>query len=227
MLQNCILCLDFVDLSNGTLRAPPFPGAALDDINARLHSNRKEQLTDLTPLQRRSGGTGGGGGGGGGGSAGGTSSGGEGDNKKKNADAYDSEMKKVSWIDTIKGIFAQGAKVLSSEIEEAYAVDDGVSPLSADDYVVFRVIPMVALMTKQAPKYAETRLICTGLSAIFSVMASALTAFELIAFIPTVLGLAHAMNAMSQYWQIDLRLMQINAARNQLHQVSEGAASYD
>ena len=227
--MNLYVSIYFVDLSNGTLRAPPFPGAALDDINARLHSNRKEQLTYLIPIQRRGAATsgGGGGGGGGGGSAGGNSSGGEGDNKKKDSDVDDSEKKKVSWIDTIRGIFAQGAKVSTSSAEEAYAVDDGVSPLSADDYVVFRVIPMAALMTKQAPLYAEARLICTGLSVIFSVMASALTAFELIAFIPTVLALANAMNAMSQYWQIDLRLMQINAARNQLHQVSEGAASYD
>ena len=200
------------DLSNGTLRAPPFPGAALDDINARLHSNRKEQLTYLIPIQRRSGSTGGGGGGGGGGGS---------DIKKKDVDGEDAEEKKmVSWIDTIKGIFAQGAKVSSSEAE-VVTIDDGVSPLSADDYVVLRVIPMAALMTKQAPGLSLAKLVTTGLGVIFSVMASALTAFELIAFIPTVLALANASNAMSQYWQFELRLMQTNSARNQLHQVSE------
>ena len=190
------------DLQNGTLRAPPFPTAALDDINARLRNNRKEQLTYLIPMQRK-GGQGGG------------------DDPKKGKDEV--EVKKSHGLfDTIRSILAHGAKISALGSDEI-RLDDGVSPLSADDYVILRVIPMAAYMTKQAPMYSWLRIISQALGVIFSVMASALTAFQLIAFIPAVLALAGAVSTMTQYWQIDLRLLQTNAARSQLHQVRERA----
>ena len=189
-------------MQNGTLRAPISPAAAIDDINARIRGNRKEQLTYLIPIQRR----------------------GRGGEKEKDAGGKPEEdenaKKKRGIFQTLRDIFSGGAKIAVAGSDDIQ-LDDGVSPLSADDYVVLRVIPMAALMTKQAPSYSWLRIITQALGVIFSVMASALTAFELIAFIPAVLALAGFVSTMSQYWQIELRLMQTNAARSSLHQVRQ------
>ena len=193
------------DLKSGTLRPPPFPTAALDDVNARIRSNRKEQNTYLEPMHRR-----------------GRSDGSGGGDDAKNNVAVDEAVKKrrAGFFGFIRGLLERGVQI-SPYGADTLRLDDGVSPLTADDYVVLRVIPMAAYMTKQAPLYANRRIITQSLGVIFSVMASALTAFMLIEFIPAVLATAGAVASMAQYWQVELRLLQTNSARSQLHEVGE------
>lgn len=203
-------CFQYLDLQNGSLRSPLSLGAALDDINTRIRSNRREQETYLNAMPRRLG---------------------DGDdnakevNKKKksgimgNGDGPDSDEESTGCWGFIQGVIVRGAKISPMGDSVNAREEDGVSPLTADDYVVLRLVPMIAYMTNAAPSYSYCRFLSQAVNIALSVMASALSAFGLIPFIPAVLATSGAVTSLTQYYQIELRLLQTNAARSQLHQV--------
>lgn len=212
------------DMQNGTLRSPHDPGGALDDINSRISSNRREQMTYLTPIRRSMN---------------------QGEQAMAKAredeakvkvldlpgDALDIEMSRSgahSCTDYLPNLCKSSAKIASytNDDGDEIVLDDGVNPLSADDYVIMRVIPMAAYMTNIAPAFAWSKNTCQGLNVVFSVMASMLTAFDLIPFIPSILALSGMVTALSSYYQLELRLMQVNSARNKLHQVDPAPTAH-
>lgn len=199
------------DLQNGTLRMPTFPSAALDDINDKIKSNRKEQNTYLIPMKKKQA---------------------SGDNPAPGNDdidkiidlpgeALDLEVKKGSLLSRV---CCKPPKISGLMFEEV-RTDDGISPMSSDEYVEIRVIPFVAYFSKRAPSLSMSRNVGQGLGVLFSVMASAFTAFNIISFIPAVLAVSNGVTSLQNYQQIELRLLQTNAARSQLHQVCTCARS--
>ena len=97
--------------------------------------------------------------------------------------------------------------------------DDGLSPLSADQYVKIRLLPMAASYSKKAPGLATSLHVSAILGVVLSVASSALSTFDLSVYIPAALAVSGAVTAWTSYQQIDLRLLQTNAALNQLNQL--------
>jgi len=97
--------------------------------------------------------------------------------------------------------------------------DDGLSALSADMYAKIRLLPMAAFYSKKAPGLAMTLHVSAILGVVLSVASSALSTFDLSVYIPAALAVSGAVTAWTSYQQIDLRLLQTNAALNQLNQL--------
>ena len=97
--------------------------------------------------------------------------------------------------------------------------DDGLSALSADQYVRIRLLPMAASYSQKAPGLASYAHLSAIVGVVLSVTSSALATFNASVFIPALLAFSGAVTAWTNYQQIDLRLLQTNAAVNKLNQV--------
>jgi len=78
---------------------------------------------------------------------------------------------------------------------------------------------MAASYSKKAPGLAMTLHVSAILGVVLSVASSALSTFDLSVYIPAALAVSGAVTAWTSYQQIDLRLLQTNAALNQLNQL--------
>mmetsp|Transcript_9349 Transcript_9349/g.9165 ORF Transcript_9349/g.9165 Transcript_9349/m.9165 type:complete len:487 (+) Transcript_9349:1001-2461(+) len=98
-------------------------------------------------------------------------------------------------------------------------VDDGVSMLTADEYIVLRLTPQLANFMVKTPPLHRFSISVTAIIIIFSVFSSILSTFGFIQFIPAVFAVSGAFTAWTSYSQTDLVLIQTNAAINQLNQL--------
>ena len=110
-------------------------------------------------------------------------------------------------------------RIAEMAVGQKIMLDDGMSALSADQYVRIRLLPMAAFYSASAPALASSVSMSAVISVILSVASSALSTFNLSVVIPALLAISGAITAWINYQQIDLRLMQTNAAINRLNQV--------
>ena len=97
--------------------------------------------------------------------------------------------------------------------------DDGIRSMSADDYLKLRLIPMAAYYMNKSPGLAIQSQISLVLGVLLAVSSSIISTFDLSVFIPAVLALSTTINAWTNYQQVELRLLQTNAAQGQLNQL--------
>ena len=110
-------------------------------------------------------------------------------------------------------------KDAAAEFLEEQLFDDGLSTLTADEYVKIRLIPMMAKFSVKAPG------LNTGINTVtcvvigLSVCSSVFSSFDLTVFIPLCMAFSSAMTAWMSYKQTELRLLQTNGAKQTLHQL--------
>jgi SMODS and SLOG-associating 2TM effector domain 1 len=107
--------------------------------------------------------------------------------------------------------------ILQQEEQELY--DDGLSILTADEYVKIRLQPIISTFTRKTPALSQLSNTVTCIVIALSVCSSVFSTFDLTIFIPMALAFAGACTAWRSYKQADLRLVQTNGALNQLHQL--------
>lgn len=90
--------------------------------------------------------------------------------------------------------------------------DDGLSKLSADDYVKIRLLPLLGEISSKTPSLAKTNTSSAIIVACLSVASSALSTFGLSVFIPAALALSGAITSWGSYNQSEQRLLQKNIA---------------
>lgn len=224
------------DLQNGSLRTPINIRGALDDINARIKKNRKEQMAYLAPMQYRA-------------------------SKNKEIETTNMGQRDIeqgsdltiakqdlSFLGFVKNIctliksyfscFCSLCTAASKQIHvyrekaqdklielqkfaglnEDYDLDDGIQPMSADVYVRDRIIPMAAHFTTKAPYLSAQLHMATVIGVLLSVVSSAISRYNSGSiFIPAVLALSGSITALMNYHNVELRLLQTNAALNQLN----------
>jgi hypothetical protein len=100
-----------------------------------------------------------------------------------------------------------------------FITDDGLSTLSADQYVRIRLLPIAASFTQKAPGLSTQIQASATIGVVLSVASSALSTVNASVFIPALLSFSGALTAWINYKQIELRLLQTNAAINKLNQV--------
>ena len=98
-------------------------------------------------------------------------------------------------------------------------VDDGLSMLTADDYLSYRMLPMIAELSTKTPRLSAWSSTFTILVLILSVSAAALSTFERSDFIPAALAFSGGITAWASYQQTDLRLILTNNSLCQLNQL--------
>jgi len=97
--------------------------------------------------------------------------------------------------------------------------DDGVSSLTAEEYVRKRLWPVVAEYTVRAPVTSCRTSIVTGTTIFLSVLSSVMSTFGLVVWIPVALALASALSAWQSFQMWELRLQMTNGSLHQLHQI--------
>lgn len=119
---------------------------------------------------------------------------------------------------------------LTNQIEEAvHAVpkqvvaedlyDDGISTLTADEYMRVRVIPLLASFSSKTPGMSLATNTVTSIVIALSVLSSVFSTFNLTLFIPLLMAFSSAISVWMSYKQVDLRLMQTHGLTNALNQL--------
>jgi hypothetical protein len=110
---------------------------------------------------------------------------------------------------------------LKDDKKNEVKLDDGVSFMTADDYLKWRLLPMVAELSKKTPRLSAWSLTFTICVFTLSIGSAALTTFNRSDFMSATLAGAGAVTAWANYQQTDLRLVLTNNSLQELHQVSE------
>jgi hypothetical protein len=97
--------------------------------------------------------------------------------------------------------------------------DDGLSTLTADEYVKVRLIPVLAEFTQTAPVFSRSVTTVTAIVIMLSIASSIFTAFSLTTFIPLALAFGESLTSWQSHNATEIRLMQTNGAMHQLHKV--------
>lgn len=100
--------------------------------------------------------------------------------------------------------------------------DDGLTTLTADEYVKMRLIPFIAEFQAKLPFMTRKNSAITFFVISLSVLSSILSTFGLSVFIPAALAIGTSVLAWNEYKQTEARVGQTNSALHQLHKV--GAA---
>ena len=98
-------------------------------------------------------------------------------------------------------------------------LDDGLSTLTADEYVKLRLIPVVSSFTSKAPGLSRKLQLVTSIVLVLSVCSSVFSSFGLTLFIPLCLAFSSSLTSWVSYKQSETSLMQTNGAKQQLHQL--------
>ncbi len=96
-------------------------------------------------------------------------------------------------------------------------IDDGVSTLTADEYVKIRIHPILANYQSKTPGLAFFNNSIIAIVMLLSVCSSVFSSFNLVTFIPMALAMVHALTSWNSYKQVDERLNQTNSAVQQLN----------
>lgn len=170
------------------------PSAALEDINARIRTNRATQNAYAVPMKF----------------------GGDGNAKKKKDDDADNDGDDED-EEKPRGCFSSSVPSLAPT--DAYPIDDGISTLTPELYVLIRVNPMSAYYAAKSPNLHTQYCIFATIANILSIAATVFAAAQLVPLVPVVNSVGEFISAFANYKQIELRLLQTNLAMNQLHQV--------
>ena len=96
--------------------------------------------------------------------------------------------------------------------------DDGMSKLSADDYVQQRLLPWLATFAVKSPSKKGVTFVTV--STIFlSVASSVLSSFDLMEWIPLALAISSCLTSAISYTQSEIRLAQVNGGYKNLTQL--------
>ena len=85
--------------------------------------------------------------------------------------------------------------------------DDGLTTITADEYVKLRLLPLVASFTVKAPGMSSLVSVVTVITIMLSVASSVFSTFNLVIFIPIALAFSGSLTAWTSYNQTDLRLV--------------------
>lgn len=97
--------------------------------------------------------------------------------------------------------------------------DDGLSRLSADDYVQIRMLPFLAQIVVKTPYLSFHVSAISIFSAIFAVVASALSTYGYSVFIPATLAISSSLASWGAYNQLEQRLFKKNIAIQHIRRV--------
>ena len=97
--------------------------------------------------------------------------------------------------------------------------DDGLSVLTADEYVRIRLIPYLSTYAQISPSYSRSLTIITCIVILLSIISSIFSGFHLTTFIPLALALGEALHSWESHKSIEIKLMKTNGARDQLNKV--------
>ena len=89
-------------------------------------------------------------------------------------------------------------------------IDDGLSTITADEYVKLRLIPLIASFTSKAPGFAQTTNTVNIIIIALSIVSSVLSVFDYSVFIPIAMAFSGALSSWISFRQTDLRLMKTN-----------------
>lgn len=217
------------DLSNGSL-ITPFEVDSISDINEKIAANKSEQNAFLVPMEakltkekekEKKGENQG--------------SGMVGDEEKGGDGHSGGQEKKSSWYSDLFGTMRNSAGSVTDLVSYSAGnvtnllgdvlglneklQDDGISPITPDQYIKVRLVPMAVHFSKKAPGLSNWLHMVTTLGVVLSVASSALAAFGYSVFVPAALAVSGSFTAFLSYQQTELRLMQTNAAYNQLNQL--------
>jgi hypothetical protein len=112
-------------------------------------------------------------------------------------------------------------KVAPGQIDKKLSknFDDGLSTLSAEEYVQFRLLPMLGEISSSTPGL-NFRVYGVSITVtILSVSSSALSTFGQSLFIPAMLAFSGAITSWTSYQRTDQLLLQKNIAVGNLHQL--------
>jgi hypothetical protein len=209
------------DLSNGSL-ITPFEVDSIADINDKIAANKTEQNAFLIPMEAK------------------IAKEKEKEKKRESDHGFveDEETgakskgdKKSSWFGTamssagsVTNIAMSSAGNFTSVLGDVLGLneklqDDGISAITPDHYIKVRLVPMAVHFSNKAPGLSSWLHVVTTLGVVLSVASSALAAFGYSVFVPAALAVSGSFTAFLSYQQTELRLMQTNAAYNQLNQL--------
>lgn len=219
------------ELRNASVDTPKDLDNILVEVNDRLISNREEQDAYIHSLERKNTGV--------------LSLfgcfGGASQAAKKQADlvaakrsAEKQKKRKLygkaqeggnSWSITRYLSCAFGAKVAPvSDNEHADSGgkthEDGLSKLSADEYVKLRLLPAMGQISAKTPKISASVYATSITVTVISVSSSALSTFGLSVFIPAALAFAGALTSWGDFQRNEQRLLQKNIALSKMRSVS-------
>jgi len=187
------------DIKTASLENPSNMDRALDEANRRIKTNRSEQDAYLSPMPAGSGGLLG---------------------MLTFGMASSSRVpaqRTGGCCDCFKGKKIAPKTRGQMTMTKAKTFDDGLSTLSAEDYVRFRLLPMLGEVSSETPGLSK-RVFGTSVTVtIMSVASSSLSVFGLTVFIPAMLALSGALTSWNSYKQNEQRLLQKNIATGNLH----------
>ena len=97
--------------------------------------------------------------------------------------------------------------------------DDGLSVLTADEYVRIRLIPYLSTYAHAAPTYSKKITIITCIVILLTIISAIFSGFDLTAFIPLAISFGEALLSWESHKSIEIKLMLTNGARDQLNKV--------
>ena len=108
-----------------------------------------------------------------------------------------------------------------ADVSKEPVYDDGLSMMTAEDYMNLRLIPIVASLQAKAPNMSMMNNLANVFVVTLSVVSSVLSTFELSIFIPAAIAFGSAINAFSSYTQVVQKVTVTNGSFIALQQVSE------
>ena len=179
------------------------PAAALEDINNRIRSNRSTQNAYAVPMLY----------------GGGSTDKKKGEEEKNPDDDDDDEDDPKGCCPALRAL-ADPAKLTGVASDAHMILDDGISILTPDEYVLIRLNPMAAYYAAKSPSLHVAYCVIAVISNVLSILATVIAAVGAVPLIPVVNAVGEGLLSLSNYKQIELRLLQTNSAMNHLNQVT-------
>eukprot|EP00927_Polykrikos_kofoidii_P077718 TRINITY_DN74636_c0_g1_i1.p1 TRINITY_DN74636_c0_g1~~TRINITY_DN74636_c0_g1_i1.p1 ORF type:complete len:1274 (-),score=196.17 TRINITY_DN74636_c0_g1_i1:424-4245(-) len=96
--------------------------------------------------------------------------------------------------------------------DEEVGLDDAVCLITADDYLHFRLRPLLESLKLRAPKLARVWAATQMISFLGAAVAGAMGVFSLREYIPIVVAVVAAMDSIAQFEQLQVRMLATNGA---------------
>jgi hypothetical protein len=97
--------------------------------------------------------------------------------------------------------------------------DDGLRPISSEEYVKFRLLPTVRMLELKIPRTQKVYALTQGLVLLCTMLASVCAVLGLQAFIPAIVSLVAAIEGSVQFDQTALKLVGQNNNLSQLQEL--------
>ena len=123
----------------------------------------------------------------------------------------------ISYKSSNKDKYGDIENGLGSGLNAMY--DDGLTVLTADEYVRIRLIPYLSTYAHTAPSYSKSLTIITCIVILLTIVSSIFSGFDLTSFIPLAISFGEALSSWESHKSIEIKLMLTNGARDQLNKV--------